>query len=77
MQEYQNVMQAIAVTGSDAGFRSCVTSGFQPTDAPAGSREKIEVLRQRAERGWPLWHELDRTDLPERLPAGGRHYDRP
>lgn len=29
------------------------------TDAPAGSAEKIEELRQRAERGEELWHDRD------------------
>ena len=35
---------------------------FLPTDAPAGSEEKIEVLRRRALHGQPLWHKDDRLD---------------
>lgn len=31
----------------------------QPTDAQPGSQEKIEVLRQRAAAGVPLWHPGD------------------
>jgi hypothetical protein len=30
-----------------------------PTTAVAGSPQKIEILRQRAERGESLWHPLD------------------
>ncbi len=33
-----------------------------PTDAPAGSPEKIEILRRRVELGQPLWHDDDRVD---------------
>jgi hypothetical protein len=35
---------------------------FDATDAPAGSPEKIEILRRRIENGLPLWHEEDRYD---------------
>ncbi len=35
---------------------------LSPTDAPAGSDEKIEALRQRVALGVPLWHEEDRVD---------------
>ena len=37
-------------------------NGFESTDAPAGSEEKIEILRKRLELGLPLWHEEDRYD---------------
>ena len=36
---------------------------YDPTDAPAGSAEKIEVLRKRVELGQPLWHPKDRVDF--------------
>lgn len=35
---------------------------FVGTDAPAGSPEKIEVMRRRAELGQPIFHENDRAD---------------
>lgn len=44
---------------------------YDPTDAPAGSPEKIEVLRKRAELGQPLWHPNDRVDYT------GYHRSRP
>ena len=36
---------------------------YEETDAPPGSREKVEILRQRMESGFPLWHSLDRVDF--------------
>jgi hypothetical protein len=63
-----NLFAAIAVNGSDDGYDPRVTSEFRPTNAPAGSPEKIEELRRRVERGWPLWHALDRTDFSDDLP---------
>lgn len=35
---------------------------FTPTDAPAGSPEKLEIMRQRANLGLPLFHPCDRQD---------------
>ena len=37
------------------------TTLIRPTP-PAGSPEKIEILRKRLELGLPLWHEEDRYD---------------
>ena len=39
------------------------TSDFYPTDAPPGSKEKIEIMRKRIELGQPLRHEHDRVDF--------------
>ena len=39
-----------------------VNDEFTPTDAPAGSMSKIDLLRQRVESGLPLWHDEDRSD---------------
>ncbi|HLA84674.1 MAG TPA: hypothetical protein VJL29_07765 [Thermoguttaceae bacterium] len=35
---------------------------FMPTEAPAGSTAKLEMLAQRVEQGLPLWHPSDRCD---------------
>ena len=42
-----------------AGF---LEACLEATDAPAGSPDKIEVLRRRVELGEPLWHVDDRVD---------------
>jgi hypothetical protein len=58
----RNVFDAILQSGHDEDFCPVETDEFVPTDAPAGSREKIEVLAQRVMRGLPLWHPQDRSD---------------
>ena len=57
-----NVFDAIRRNGSDAGFVPQREEQFFPTDAPAGSPQKIAELRERLETGAPLWHEEDRRD---------------
>ena len=58
----KNVFEAILKYGHDEDFDPVVDNHFLPTDAPAGSQEKIEVLRKRVELGQPLWHSDDRVD---------------
>ncbi len=58
----KNVFEAILKYGHDEDFDPIVDEQFMPTDAPAGSNEKIEVLRRRVELGQPLWHCDDRVD---------------
>ena len=62
MAQVRNVFEAILRYGHDEDFYPEPTGGFAPTDAPAGSPEKIEILRQRIELGLPLWHDSDRVD---------------
>jgi hypothetical protein len=62
MSPNTNLFDTIASAGSDLDFVPRVTSDFRPTEAPAGSREKIKVLRWRLEHGFPLFHKLDVTD---------------
>ena len=57
-----NVFEAILKYGHDEGFAPLADSGFSPTNAPAGSEDKIELLRRRVEQGQPLWHTEDRCD---------------
>ncbi|MCB0335973.1 MAG: hypothetical protein KDD62_06690, partial [Bdellovibrionales bacterium] len=58
-----NVFDAISKVGHDIDFTPERYEGdFEPTDAPAGSQEKIEILRQRIDKGMPLWHPDDRKD---------------
>jgi hypothetical protein len=58
----RNVFEAILECGHDEDFAPQVSEDFRATDAPAGSREKIEVLAERVRRGEPLWHPSDRAD---------------
>ncbi|MCA9187387.1 MAG: hypothetical protein R3E01_12450 [Pirellulaceae bacterium] len=58
----RNVFEAILKYGHDEDFVPSAGDDFAPTDAPAGSEDKIEMLRLRVERGLPLWHEQDRCD---------------
>lgn len=62
MTRCKNVFEAILRYGHDEDFVPKEDDRFSPTDAPAGSSEKIEVLRGRVERGQPLWHNTDRID---------------
>jgi hypothetical protein len=58
----RNVFEAILECGHDEDFAPVTTGGFNATDAPAGSRAKLDVLAQRVLRGEPLWHPEDRSD---------------
>ena len=58
----RNVFEAILESGHDEDFVPVETDEFFATEAPAGSRQKIEVLAQRVLRGEPLWHSDDRSD---------------
>jgi hypothetical protein len=62
MHNPRNVFEAILKYGHDEDFAPEVSNQFVPTDAPAGSPEKIEILRARVEQGLPLWHPNDRFD---------------
>jgi hypothetical protein len=66
----KNVMSDIEKYGHDEDFIPSTVNQpgtldaelWLPTDAPAGSAEKIEVLRKRVELGQHLWHPDDRFD---------------
>jgi len=58
----RNVFDVINEFGHDENFDPVPTEDFLPTDAPAGSRAKLEVLAERVRKGLPLWHPLDRND---------------
>ena len=61
-EKVSNVFEAILKYGHDEDFVPVENQLFEPTNAPAGSTDKIELLRRRVERGQPLWHEQDRRD---------------
>ena len=62
MSQCKNVFEAILRYGHDEDFVPHKDERFVATDAPAGSTDKIEVLRRRVELGQPLWHNTDRVD---------------
>ena len=61
-QKVRNVFEAILKYGHDEVFAPLKSEEFEATDAPAGSSEKIDILRRRVESGDPLWHNEDRAD---------------
>lgn len=58
----RNVFDAIMECGHDEDFVPEESDQFSATEAPAGSRLKIDVLAERVRRGLPLWHPSDRCD---------------
>lgn len=61
-KKIKNVFEAILEYGHDEDFVPNESEEFVSTDAPAGSEDKIEILRRRVLEGMPLWHEEDRQD---------------
>jgi hypothetical protein len=62
MRQMRNVFEAILKYGHDEDFVPHAGDEFEATVAPAGSKEKLEVLAERVLRGEPLWHPEDRPD---------------
>ena len=62
MRKHRNVFETILQYGHDESFAPVGTNDFTATDAPAGSRAKIDMLAQRIQMGLPLWHPEDRGD---------------
>lgn len=58
----RNVFEAILECGHDEDFVPRETEDFSATDAPAGSRKKLEIMAERVKLGLPLWHTDDRSD---------------
>ena len=50
MNGCKNVFEAILKYGHDEDFAPAESNEFSPTDAPAGSDEKIEILRTYRQR---------------------------
>jgi hypothetical protein len=71
------IFEALARYGEEGNFKPVATpaakKNFIPTDAPPGSEEKIDILRQRLEKGLPLWHKRDRKDY---VKGGAKQMDR-
>jgi hypothetical protein len=42
---------------------------FNPADAMPGTREKLCIMAERAQKGLPLWHVHDRDDMESPPPV--------
>ena len=58
----RNVFNAILECGHDEDFVPTETKEFSASDAPAGSRSKLDIMAERVRKGLPLWHAQDRAD---------------
>lgn len=70
MARIRNVFEIIELYGHDEHFEPQTTPEFVPTHAPAGSKQKIDILAERIQRGMPLWHPEDTTDSTAGVLAG-------
>ena len=70
MARIRNVFEIIELYGHDENFEPQCTEDFSPTSAPAGSKQKIDILAERIQRGMPLWHPEDCTDSTAGLLVG-------
>ena len=60
----KTVNEAFAMAGHDEDFEPLVSaSEYEATGAVPGSEDKVAILRDRIEKGHPLWHPLDRCDF--------------
>ena len=62
MPRIRNVFEIIELYGHDENFEPQLQPEFVPTNEPAGSKQKIDILAERIQRGMPLWHPEDSTD---------------
>ena len=63
-----NIFEAISkrvvgVDGGDENFNPTPSKDFRQTEHDPGTVEKIKVLRERLEKGEPLWHPDDKIDI--------------
>jgi hypothetical protein len=70
MARIRNVFEIIELYGHDENFEPQCTVDFAPTCAPAGSKQKIDILAERIQRGMPLWHPEDSTESSPALLVG-------
>ena len=70
MARIRNVFEIIELYGHDENYEPQCLDDFSPTSAPAGSRQKIDILAERIQRGMPLWHPEDSTDSTAGLLVG-------
>jgi len=67
MARIRNVFEIIELYCHYENFEPHTTPEFVPTKAPAGSRQKLDILAERIQRGMPLWHPEDSTESSANL----------
>lgn len=60
-----SVLEAIKMGLWDFEPEDVPQATYQSTVALPGTKEKLEILAERARRGLPLWHESDRRCFQE------------
>jgi hypothetical protein len=61
----RNVFEELLKLGHDEDFVPRDISELRPSDAPVGSRRKLEVMAERVRLGFPLFHPDDSPDYGE------------
>jgi hypothetical protein len=59
----KSVLEAIKMGIWDFEPADVEFNKFDAADAMPGTREKLLILAERAQRGLPLWHVRDRDDM--------------
>jgi hypothetical protein len=59
----KSVLEAIKMGIWDFEPREIEFNRFEASNAMPGTREKLMLLAERAQRGLPLWHVADRDDV--------------
>lgn len=60
-----NIFEEIKKLGHDEDFTPLDIADLDPTDAPVGSRRKLEIMARRVEGGFPIFHPDDSHDYGE------------
>lgn len=59
----KSVLEAIKMGIWDFEPSEIAYNRFEASNAMPGTREKLTLLAERAQRGLPLWHVADRDDV--------------
>ena len=72
----KSVLEAIKMGIWDFEPPDVEYSNFEAANAMPGTREKLSMLAERAQRGLPLWHVNDRDDVEAPPPPALRRRPR-
>ncbi|GEM_PF-3103035 len=68
---HRNIFEAIRELGHDEDFVATKGEGFVPTEAPPGSRARLETYAERVRSGFPVNHEEDADGYDGRTGTSG------